>query len=307
MKKIRIPNLKIILLLVIILSIIAAIVLPIANVIYWAKPGKEISITIKQGEGTREISKNLKDAGAIKSSLAFNVYVYSRHLLLQSGYYKIKSSMSLADIAAMINEGRIEEYVITIPEGWRTTQIEDLLVAKGVTSKGEFMKIAASKEGYLFPDTYRFPLDADAETIFKALTDNFSKKTNGLNVTKKDLIIASIVEREAKNDEERSQIAAVYLNRLKIGMRLEADPTIQYGKGDWGPITKNDYKNFINAYNTYLIDGLPPTPICNPGIKSIEAALNPAEHDYLFFFHQTNGEAIFSKTYQEHLDNLKKN
>jgi len=295
---------KTILILIVSILIILALVLPVANIIYWSKAGKEISLTIKQGEGTREIAQKLKEAGAINSSLVFSAYIYLRHMILQGGYYKITPQMNMATIARLIHEGKIEQYVITVPEGWRVTQIDDLLSEKKIISKGSFTKIAASKEGYLFPDTYRFPLDATANMIFDAMLENFNKKTKGLTITKQNLIIASIVEREAKTDAERPRIAAVYLNRLKIGMRLEADPTIQYGKGNWLPITKSDYKNFQSPYNTYLVDGLPPTPICNPGLKSIEATLNPEKNDYLFFFHKTNGEAVFSKTYQEHLKKL---
>jgi UPF0755 protein len=114
------------------------------------------------------------------------------------------------------------------------------------------------------------------------------------------------VEREAKLDGDRPIIASVYLNRLAIGMKLQSDPTIQYGKGSWLPITQSDYKNFISPYNTYLYTGLPPTAICNPGLKSILAVVSPAKTNYYYFFSKSDGAAVFSQTYAEHLANLKK-
>lgn len=299
-------NLKLIIVILAILAILVGLILPVISSIYWFKPDKENIFSVKQGEGTREIAKSLQDTKAINSAFIFSSYVYANQYLLQVGVYKITPNMNLCQIVQMMHEGKIEEYIVTIPEGWRATQIDELLSQKGIIIKGEFIKVATAKEGYLFPDTYRFPLKTSAGAILKIMTDNFAKKTEGLKITKDVVTLASIVEREAKLDSDRAKIAGVYTNRLNIGMKLDADPTIQYGKGNWNPISKTDYKNFQSAYNTYLHPGLPPTPICNPGLKSLQAALNPEKHDYYYFFTKADSQAVFSKTYQEHLDNLKK-
>lgn len=272
--------------------------------------GQDLSLNIKQGDGTREIAQKLKNGKAIFSPMLFSFYIYQRHWYLQSGVYEIKKSMSPLEIAELLRKGDVKEYLVTIPEGWRVTQIDELLTSKNIIKKGELLSIASSEEGRLFPDTYRFSLDITPAQIKNIMLENFSKKTADLEsntkVTQEALIIASIVEREAKFDEDRAKIAGVYWSRLDKGMRLEADPTIQYGKGSWDPITVSDYKNFYSSYNTYLNDGLPPGPICNPGIKSIEAALFPQKDGSLFFFHKDDGHAVYSKTLQEHRANLGK-
>lgn len=276
------------------------------NAIFWHKSGHDTQFEVKVGDGTRDIAKNLLKDKLISSDLAFSILVYSKNWLMQTGVYHIEKDMNTYAIAKLIHSGKVEEYTITVPEGWRATQIDELLVKKGLIKKGDFASIAEKKEGYLFPDTYRFAKDASAQKVLDLMLANFKRKTSTLKVTDQIVTMASIIEREALSNADRAQISSVYWNRLKIGMKFDADPTIQYGKGNWNPITRSDYKNFQSPYNTYLYNGLPPTAISNPGLKSIEAALNPAKTDYLFFFHKKNGEAIFSKTYDEHLANLEK-
>ncbi len=273
---------------------------------FFKKTGKSTSISIKQGDGTREIAASLKKEGLISYPLFFSVYVYQRHWYLQPGVYKIGSDMNLFQIASMLHDGKVIEYLVTIPEGWRVTQIDDYLAERGIIEKGELTKIASADEGYLFPDTYRFSLDVTPQEIRQLMIEDFNKKTANLKISRETIILASIVEREAKFDDDRPKIAGVYLNRLEKGMKLEADPTIQYAKGSWEPITAADYKNVISLYNTYLHDGLPPGPICNPGLKSIEAVLLPQKDGFLYFFHKTDGHAVYSATVEEHEANLQK-
>lgn len=269
------------------------------------KSNKSVSFSIKQGDGARDIANNLKKEGVISSPLLFSLYVYQRHWFLQPGVYKIDKGQTSIQIASSLHEGKVVEYLVTIPEGWRLTQIDDFLAEKKIIKKGELIKIASADEGYLFPDTYRFSLSVTPEEIRSMMIENFNKKTSRQKVSTQDIIIASIVEREAKFDEDRPKIAGVYLNRIAKGMKLEADPTVQYAKGSWSPITVSDYTNVQSPYNTYLHEGLPPGPICNPGIKSIEAVLRPEKSDYLYFFHKTDGYAVYSKTLEEHRANLK--
>ena len=282
------------------------ILLILLNDIFWTKTQKEIIFTVNAGRGTRSIAADLEKEKVVSSSLVFSGLVYANHWYLQNGVYKIEPGTNMLGLADLLKSGKVEEYLITIPEGWRVTQIDELLAQKGIIKKGEFTKIAQKKEGYLFPDTYRFPLSVTPERVMATMQANFEKKTAGLKIDNQTIILASIVEREAKLDSDRPKIAGLYLNRLNIGMKLDADPTIQYAKGSWAPITKSDYQNYQSPYNTYLYAGLPPTAICNPGLKSIEAVLKPDKNNYFYFFTKANGAAVFSQTYDEHLANLKK-
>lgn len=275
---------------------------------FFKKTGKDVAFEVQQGESTRQVAKNLHEKNLIFSPTVFSLFVYSQRILLQPGQHSLTSSMNMLKIIKSLSLESSNQSV-TIPEGYRLTQIDELLSEKELIEPGQLTKIAAVDEGSLFPDTYSFQKNMTVAEIRQTMLDNFNKKTEDLSggkVTKNVLIIASIVEREAKFDEDRARIAGVYWSRLDIGMKLEADPTIQYGKGSWDPITVADYKNFISPYNTYLHEGLPPTPICNPGLKSIEAALLPVKDGSLFFFTQSDGHAVFSKTYVEHLEKLKK-
>ncbi|KKQ73924.1 MAG: Aminodeoxychorismate lyase [Berkelbacteria bacterium GW2011_GWB1_38_5] len=268
--------------------------------------GSEKEFIVKSGQSTKTIAQNLQQEGIISSSTAFVMYVRFKNDLIQVGVYKLSSSQNIKEILAILASGKASEYLVTIPEGWRVTQIDEYLAEKKVIQAGELLKIASSFEGYLFPDTYRFLPNSKPEDIKKEMMDNFVTKTAGLNPTRDNIILASIVEREAKFDDDRAKIAGVYLNRLDKGMKLEADPTIQYAKGSWNPIKVSDYRNTNSLYNTYQYLGLPPGPICNPGLKSIEAVMYPQKGDWLYFFNKEDGHAVFSATLQEHEDNLKK-
>lgn len=227
---------------------------------------------------------------------------------------------------AELRANRQESVRVTIPEGWRREQIAALLEDKAVTVADDFLTLTKNDEGRLFPDTYDFYPATSAANVRAKLLETYAAKAP--TVDDNTLIIASIVEREAKTDEERAQIAGVYWNRYKIGMALQADPTVQYGKDTleyaaalkqastraervqvrrdfkfWQPITRSDYSNVDSAYNTYRRSTLPPGPICNPGAKSIAAAQNPAEHDYLYFLHKDDGRILFAKTLEQHLIN----
>ena len=274
---------------------------------FFKSAGKSGQFSVRQGEGTREIGQNLQKEGFISSSLLFSVYVYLRHDLLQIGVYKIEGDMKMSQVISLLKEGKIQEYLVTIPEGWRITQIDGYLAERKIIKKNDLTKIASADEGYLFPDTYRFPLKVTAEEIRREMIENFNKKTANFKISRETIILASIVEREAKFDEDRPKIAGVYLNRLEKGMKLEADPTVQYAKGSWEPITTADYKNVSSPYNTYLYAGLPPGPICNPGLKSIQAVLYPQKDGFLYFFHKADGHAVYSSTQEDHEQNLKNN
>jgi UPF0755 protein len=269
------------------------------------KSNENILFEVKEGEGTIDISDRLKSEGFIRSSWIFSYYVKLKNVTLYPGMYYLRKNMTLDEIISPLAKNEIEEYKITIPEGWNVTQIADYLAEREIINRDDFIAAAKDYEGYLFPDTYRIPVNITAKELVSKMVDNFNERTKDYKPTKDDVILASIIEREAKRDEDRAKIAGVYVNRLNNDMYLGADPTIQYAKGNWNPITLTDLK-IDSPYNTYTNKGLPPTPICNPGLKSIKAAVNPEKNNYLYFFNITDGSAIFSADANEHELNKEK-
>lgn len=234
---------------------------------------------------------------------------------IKAGSYEIPSGTTLINVYEIIASGKIKEIKITIPEGYRVEQIGQVLVDHKLVSYADFVTAAKPYEGKLFPDTYYFEPNAGVETIVSKMLEDYDARTAGMGLTLDNLILASIVEREAMKDSERALIAGIYTHRLAIGMKLQADPTVQYGKDTnaikkmttdqaakfdfWGAIGTKDYLTVDSAYNTYIIPALPPGPICNPGLKSIEAAINYEKTDYLYFL-QHDGQIYPSKTEAEH-------
>lgn len=276
---------------------------------------------IKKGESTAEIGNRLAGVDLIRSKWAFYFAVRFSPGVLQAGHYKLSSSMDVGEIISKIRKGEVDAYSVTIPEGYRTLQIAKLLNEQEGIDVENFIEAAVGKEGTLFPDTYLFPKDYELSKIVREMTENFEKRTKDFDLSDEQLIIASIVEREAITDEERPKIAAVYLNRTEKNMLLQADPTIRYSLDSqkylreksvnfefWQAITKADISSLSTPYNTYKQKGLPPAPICNPGLKSIEATINPEQNfsEYYYFFHDKNQQIHFSKTYNEHLEALSK-
>ncbi len=298
-----------------ILLIIGIIILPLIGFGYYtysaintpvSQTEKSIDVDIAQGQTTAQIAQTLKDKGLIKSPLIFQWYSWYTKKTILPGVYLFKTTMNLKDIFEILSQGKVNEAKVTIPEGYRATQIAQLLQDAGLlTDQAEFIEKTQNLEGKLFPDTYRFQFKSSVDDIISTLTKNYSAQISGLNVTQDNLILASIVEREAKNDNDRGMIAGVYQNRLDINMKLDSDPTIQYALGNWNPLTADDL-TIDSPYNTYLYKGLPPTPICNPGIKSIKAAVSPVKHDYYYFFNLKDGTTIYSSTLDEHNANLVK-
>lgn len=287
-------------------------------------PGaKEVAINIPRGMGTLAVAQLLHQAGLIHSPTAFTILVKLKGVTVKAGLYNIDPSQSLAAIAQQVSTAKNQEVTVTIPEGWRVEQIGQRLASQQlIQSANDWVTIAAQSEGYLFPDTYRFRVNISAESIRDRMTDNFRDRTKGRHLSAEDLILASIIEREAKHDQDRPKMAGVFKNRLAKGMPLEADPTVQYAVDSstlaklpesektnyqfWGKITLDQAKTFDHPYNTYRRVGLPPGPIANPGLKSLEAALSPQSHDYFYFFNLADGSTIYSKTLDEHNANKRK-
>jgi len=304
-------------------SIVVAVLAITSYVSFLSAPVSEKSedyvyFEVKKGESKRQIARALSEKHLIRSSNAFFLSTYFSGKDLLAGYYKLASSMSTNQIISKIQSGDVDAFTLTIPEGYRVLQIAKKLEEVGKIDPNKFLESAGGTEGTLFPDTYMVPYGMEEAKIVKMLKDNYEQKTSKYRVVNDQLILASIVEREAKKDDERAKIAAVYKNRADKNMLLQADPTVRYGLDSqtylknkslnfefWSPLTRADINALNSSFNTYKQKGYPPAPICNPGIKSIEAALSPENNfDYLFFFHDKNGTIHFSKTYEEHLKGI---
>ncbi|EFK07853.1 conserved hypothetical protein, YceG family, partial [delta proteobacterium NaphS2] len=287
------------------------------------KKGESRNFEVREGATLNQVAADLQKAGLIRSKTLFRLagrFMENDHMI-KTGEYRLSTTMSPLKILEILEKGQVITLSVTIPEGFNLDQIAQLLAQKELTDRDSFMALARDKslaarlgfsgstlEGYLYPDTYRFQRKEKTEKIIAILVKRFwnivaplEKQINESGMTLEQVItLASMVEKETGDPEERPVIARVFLNRLNRNMRLESDPTVIYGITNFnGNITKKDLKT-RTPYNTYLIKGLPPGPIANPGLAAIKAVLNPAEGDYYYFVSKNNGTHHFSKTLQEH-------
>jgi UPF0755 protein len=311
-----------------------------------APAGKDdapVLFTIERGESLNAIANRLQSEDLINDPDLFKRYLQYNDLDagIEAGDFQLKQTMNIQQIAKTLQEGRIAELNVRIPQGKRLEEIADIVASQVPISSTEFLKLTqdanqwksqfeflndvpagASLEGYIFPDTYSVPRDkVTARDVLLTALRNFDKQVTpqmrtDLQVGGRTLYdairLASIVEREAGVEQDRPTIAGVYMNRLIDGMALDADPTIQYGLGNtrdpetwWPQITQEDYQGVQSPYNTYLSVGLPPSPIANPALASIEAAIYPEQHPYYFFRTSCNndGTHVFAKTLDEQIAN----
>ncbi|MDP4220131.1 MAG: endolytic transglycosylase MltG [Bacteroidota bacterium] len=276
---------------------------------------KEIFIIVPKGASAASVGDSLAKYDLIRSKLTFKfaARILGTGSRLQPGSYRIAYGLSNTDIITRLTGTEFSIlFEATFPEGSHIRRIASIAKDKLGLDSALFVKVASdtafihslgvpreakTAEGYLFPDTYRFYLMMTPQELVKrmiarwkeVIPDSLLQRRKALNLSVHELMtLASVVEAEARLPEERDTIAGVYWNRLKIGMKLDADPTVQYGLGLSRPITHNDlFKE--NPYNTYLNVGLPPGPICNPGKPAIIAALNPAHHDKIYFVARGDG------------------
>src|SRR3990167_11142833 len=212
---------------VIVLAVIFIILLAPQN----NQSSEGVDFVILANSRSADISQNLESKGIIKNGFAFYLYLKLIRGKILPGTYELSANQSASDIAGQLASGKFKVAKITIIEGWRASQMEVYFVKdKKLTQLVGFTKLAESDEGYLFPDTYEVKIDITSAELIKLMRETFDKRTSKLRITPETVILASIVERESLGDEDRSQIAGVYANRVKIGMKLEADPTIQYAK-----------------------------------------------------------------------------
>jgi len=281
---------------VVVLSIIMIVLLSAKN----SDNPVEKEVVVVSGMSKTDVAKLLSEEGLIKSQFAFFLYTKMIQANILPGTYDVSTADSASVIADDLASARFKTVKITIIEGWRATDIERYLVEdKELEQFVGFSLSADIHEGYLFPDTYEVKIEATIDEVIQIMRENFDIRVKDLEVDEDAVILASIIEREARSDSDRGAIAEVYLNRIEIGMNLEADATVQYAKGNWNVVSIEDYKSVISKYNTYLNLGLPPGPISNPGLASIKAVLAPDDHEYFFYFH-AKGQTFFSKTFSEH-------
>ncbi|MCX8068880.1 MAG: endolytic transglycosylase MltG [Thermodesulfovibrionales bacterium] len=290
-----------------------------------------IEIEIPEGATFRKAMEILQENNLIRDK---NIFLLIGRITgvdkkIRAGFYRFWGNISPYEVYKHFKEGKIIEFEVVVKEGDSLNEIREKL--KRFMSYSEFDKLSSDKnfllslnihspslEGYLYPDTYKFPKGMKATSIFKIMVDRLRSEYNQEIIDKMQeygwsenelLTLASIIEREAVVDKERAIISAVYHNRLRLKMPLQADPTAIYGiKSYKEKIYRKDYQN-KTQYNTYLIKGLPPGPIASPSIASIKAALHPAKVSYLYFVSRNDGTHVFSKTLQEHniaIRNIKK-
>ena len=288
--------------------------------------GEKQYLLVRKGESVEEIGENLQELGAIssKSNFVFFTRLLGRSKLMKAGRYEVKHGSSMSHLIGIITRGETTPFNVTIPEGYTLGQIVNLLESTIELEPSDFRDVISDRrlldslgsdaenlEGYLAPSTYNlYYYDSPRKVVgkmvshfFESLPDSFEIKAARIGLTFHQAVtLASLIEKEARLDTERPIISAVYLNRLRKGMRLECDPTVIYAMGGLDrPLLRDDLK-FESPYNTYINFGLPPGPIANPGVKSLDAAVNPAKVGYLFFVARGDGSHVFSSTLDDHIN-----
>ncbi len=290
-------------------------------------------VIIKDGQSVSAIAETLKDAGIIGNKFVFIGYalVTGNERKLQAGRYIFKPGVTMPVIVSSMTEGFAEsdDVVVTIPEGFNVFDIDKRLASVGLTEEGEFAKKYQSDEGQFFPDTYRFKREGEtADTMAEKMKNHLNLKFEDLSVVLSTLVLqdtllkASILEKEARREEDMRLVAGVIENRLNRGMLLQIDATVSYGAClrdlqvrlvkvykycDVSQVPVGAEIKIDGPYNTYTRAGLPPGPIANPGITAIQAVLDPTKSDYLYYLSTRDGSrVIFSKTAAEHAANRRK-
>jgi UPF0755 protein len=288
--------------------------------------GEAVAFEVKRGATLQSVSRDLERAGVVRSARAFEWLARwrSRAGELRAGEYELSRGFSAERVLAAITAGNVKTHELALPEGLTAVQVAERVEAAGLAGAAAFLaavrdpEFAASLgvegdtlEGYLFPETYQLARGLAPRAVVRTLVEHFltvwaeiapAAEARGLSMGEV-VTLASIVEKETGAPSERPLIAAVFLNRLRLGMRLETDPTVIYGIADFdGNLTRAHLEDASNPYNTYRIVGLPPGPIANPGGAALRAVVEPAETEYLYFVSRNDGTHVFSRSYREHVN-----
>lgn len=289
------------------------------------KTSSSIVFVVKKGSGIKEIAKNLEDKKLIRNSFVFTILVRKMGLqnIIQAGEFRLSASYSAERIATELTHGTTDVW-LTIPEGLRNEEIAEKVNEVLKIPIKDFLKL--EKEGYMYPDTYLFPKDTTAELVAQTMRENFNKRIKTLDqdfllpgkkysgLTFDEIVImASIIEREAKYDDDRYLISGILHKRLMNEWPLEVDATLQYVLGYqsdektwWKKNITADDLLFDSRFNTRKYKGLPEAPICNPGLSSIKASMRPKESQYWFYLSDKTGKMYYAKTLEEHILNTRK-
>ena len=288
-------------------------------------PRAETFVVIAPHTGTLGIGTALEQGGVIRSRWLLAALREVEGGTLKAGEYRFDHPVSMVETYRRLRRGDIFTVTLAIPEGYNLFDVAQAVASAGLAGQGDFLKAASkstalvkmwspraeSVEGYLFPDTYRFSRHATPEAILTAMTKRFGQVALRLGLDGRAagrvVTLASLVEREVNRDAERPVVAGVFENRLRLGMPLQTDPTVAYGselRGTWtGEIHRSELRS-DSPYNTYTHTGLPPGPICNPGLAALQAALHPAVTDLLFFVANADGSTRFARDLREHNANV---
>jgi UPF0755 protein len=290
-------------------------------------------VTIEPGSSTRTIGQKLIASGVVRDDLTLRAALWRTGVArtLKAGEYRFDRPMTPTEVVEKIGRGDVYERRVTFPEGLTFADMARIYEQHGYDTAAAFLEAARDAtpihnvdpdardlEGYLFPETYSLRRDSTARTLVHTMVARFEQlfttdmqqaaETHGLT-PRQAVTLASLVEKETAVDAERPVVAAVYLNRLKIGMGMQCDPTVIYALQKAGRYNGNltrENLQFDSPYNTYRYAGLPPGPIANPGLASLKAAVAPAEVDYLYFVSRNDGSHVFARTLDEHNQNVRK-
>lgn len=289
---------------------------------------REVAYRVESGDSFWGVAAELERNGVIRNARVARWFAQSEDMAskLKIGEYRLSTAWSTPEIFEALTEGRVETHPVVIPEGFRATEIAARLEAEGLADADRFLTLVfdpgsperfgvegPTLEGYLFPDTYRFARGLPEERIVRAMVDQFLEVRREIVAEEPDFALsmrehatlASIVEKETGAAHERPLIAAVFLNRMKRGMKLQTDPTVIYGIADFdGNLKRIHLEDASNPYNTYAIRGLPPGPIASAGREALRAVVEPADTPYLFFVSKNDGTHVFAKTNAEHERNV---
>lgn len=283
---------------------------------------ENVTVIIPKGASSSTVARLLYEKKLIADAQIFALYARQQDLnsVLQPGSYELSPGMSAEEILAVIKAGAKDVWV-TIPEGLRVEEVASIFAQKKLPEFDEtqFLALAAKNEGRLFPDTYLVPKLVTAEQVFDVLNNTFHTKVEQALATEIEasgktleeiLVIASLVQREGRSKRDMAMIAGILDNRLKIGMKLDIDATLSYLRG-FDPVAKSwwsaphpSLKQSVSPFNTYMVAGLPPAPIANPGLDAIEATLQPTQSEYLFYLHAPDGQAYYAQTLAQHNANI---
>ena len=288
-------------------------------------PSSETFVDITPGIGTAGVAEQLQRSGIIRSKFAFEALKTFKNGSLKAGEYRFDHPVSLPEVYARLHKGDVYTLTLVIPEGYNLFDIAQAVATAGLGSQQDFLSAeqkhtelikrwspnATSLEGYLFPDTYKFSRHATSLQMLTTMTKRFAQQTARLGLADSDtarvVTMASLVEKEVHIDAERPLVAGVFENRLAASMPLQTDPAVVYAsllRGTWTGVIHQSELHSDSAYNTYAHPGLPPGPICNPGMAALKAAMHPSRTDFLYFVADAKGATRFARTLKEHDANV---